>query len=144
MSPTLLIAIVVLIALFVLKQIGQVSAGKVPALLDANAVIVDVRTGREYDSGHIEGVVNIPMDRFKEDIGGVAEDKNAPLLLHCASGTRSAIARRMARGMGYTNVHNLGSYARAQRLVAGGGVQRGLRPQPKRSEVRGQRSETES
>lgn len=121
MSPALLILIAALIVLFVLKQAGQVSAGKVPALLKADAVIVDVRTDKEYNSGHIEGAVNIPLDRFREDIGTVAEDKNAPLLLHCASGTRSAFARRMAMGMGYTNAHNLGSYGRARRLVEEGG-----------------------
>lgn len=61
----------------------------------------------------------MPNDRirFKEDIGSVATDKSAPLLLHCASGGRSAFARRMANGMGYTNAHNLGSYARARRLL---------------------------
>ena len=117
MSPILLILISICVALFVLKKAGQVSAGKMPELLKANAVVVDVRSEGEYNGGHIERVVNIPMDRFKQDIGTVVEDKSVPLLLHCASGGRSAFARRMARSLGYTNAHNLGSYARAQNLL---------------------------
>jgi phage shock protein E len=78
---------------------------------------VDVRSEGEYGSGHLDGVVNIPMDRFKQEIGSVANDKSAPLLLHCASGGRSALACRMAKGLGYTHAHNLGSYTRARRLL---------------------------
>ena len=117
MSPTLWIVIAVLTALFAVKKAGQVSAGKMPALLSANAVIVDVRSEGEYNEGHLEGVVNIPMDRFKQDIGNVAIDKEAPLLLHCATGGRSAFACRMAKGLGYTSAHNLGSYSRARKLI---------------------------
>jgi rhodanese-related sulfurtransferase len=60
---------------------------------------------------------NIPMDRFQQQIGEVAKDKGAPLLLHCASGGRSSLACRTAKGLGYTNAHNLGSYARAQNFL---------------------------
>jgi len=119
MSPTLLIVIAVLVVLFVFKKSGEVSAAKVSELMGAGAVVVDVRTVGEYQNGHIDGVVNIPMDRFAEDIATVAPDKDTPLLLHCGSGTRSGMVRRTARRMGYTSVHNLGSYSRAQRLVAG-------------------------
>jgi len=44
-------------------------------------------------------------------------DKNQVLLLHCLSGTRSGIAKRQLKSMGYQNVFNLGSYGRAGKIL---------------------------
>ena len=53
MSPTILIVIAVLIVLFVLKKSGEVPTARVPELLGADAVVIDVRTVGEYQSGHV-------------------------------------------------------------------------------------------
>ena len=50
---------------------------------------------------------------------GELKDKSRVLLLHCLSGGRSGIAKRQLKGMGYTNVFNLGSYGRAKQIVSG-------------------------
>jgi len=44
-------------------------------------------------------------------------DKQQPILLHCLSGGRSAIALRQLKTMGYQQVFNLGSLSRAQQIV---------------------------
>ncbi len=105
------------IGLLVLKRASLVPAGQARRLIREGALVVDVRTSAEYQSGHLSAAVNVPLDRLSEELPRVAPDKNRILLLHCLSGTRSGIARHQLNRMGYTNVFNLGSYARAETLM---------------------------
>lgn len=76
-----------------------------------NAVLLDVRTRQEYNSGHIPGSLNIPL----QEIGAVAQkisDKTTPIFVHCLSGGRSGRAEQLLGGMGYTNVKNIGGIGR--------------------------------
>lgn len=73
----------------------------------AGAVLLDVRTQEEYAGGHIEGSVNVPLDR----LGGIAQtipDKDTPVFVYCLSGARSGQAVEFLRRMGYGNVKNIG------------------------------------
>jgi phage shock protein E len=56
-----------------------------------------------------------------EEIPAVVPDKSAPVFLHCQSGVRSATARRKLKAIGYTQVFNLGSLARARSLCEAAG-----------------------
>jgi phage shock protein E len=87
-------------------------------LIRKGAKLVDVRSEAEYAAGHLEGVVNIPLDRLTTDIGRFAPDREQALLLHCASGGRSGVGTGLLKRMGYRDVHNLGSYGRAQKVLA--------------------------
>jgi rhodanese-related sulfurtransferase len=73
------------------------------------AVIIDVRTPQEYASGHLEGSVNIDINAadFEENI--TALDPIAKYLIYCRSGNRSAQAIERMRGLGFTNMVDLGS-----------------------------------
>jgi rhodanese-related sulfurtransferase len=73
------------------------------------AVIVDVRTKAEYAGGHIKGSVNIPVDRLSNDLSKL-KDKNKPVITCCASGMRSASAKRILKSSGYTEVYNGGGW----------------------------------
>jgi phage shock protein E len=105
-------------ALLLLKRISLVAPNMARACLNQGAKVIDVRTEAEYQEGHVSGALNIPLDRLREEIPRQAPDKHQPLLLHCLSGGRSALGKRMLKHLGYTNVFNLGSYRRAQRIVA--------------------------
>ena len=72
-----------------------------------NAVLLDVRTEREYANGHIQGSRNIPLDSISR-IDTIVSDKATPLFVHCLSGGRSAEATSYLRKSGYTNVHDIG------------------------------------
>ena len=77
---------------------------------DSGAVLLDVRTGQEYNEGHIPGSKNIPL----QDIGKVASiitGKETPLYVYCHSGARSRQAFLALQRMGYTNVVNIGGIA---------------------------------
>ena len=104
-------------AMLALKRLGLVSAEAARAYLKQGALVVDVRSADEFKAGHLPDAVNIPLGELQNAMPRRVADKNQVLLLHCLSGTRSGIARRALKSMGYPNVFNLGSYGRAQRIV---------------------------
>lgn len=81
------------------------------ARIDAkeDLVILDVRTGEEYDEGHIAGSKLLPYDAITAAIAAKAlPDKSKPVLVYCRSGRRSAIAAQSLIDLGYTAVFDLG------------------------------------
>ena len=71
------------------------------------AVLLDVRTSEEYESGHVMGSTNIPLgeiDRVKKEI----PDRNTPLFVYCRSGARSGRAVDLLKRTGYRNAKNIG------------------------------------
>lgn len=113
----ILIVAVVLVALFILRQLGQARPADVRALLRKGGRVIDVRTAQEFAAGHLDGVVNIPLDQLATRAPREFPDRAAPLLLHCASGARSAAGVDVLRKLGYTSVINVGSYRRAAHLT---------------------------
>ena len=81
------------------------------------AVLLDVRTTQEYESGHIPGSKNIPLQAI-DKVASVAENKDTVLYVYCQSGARSRQATSMLQGMGYTNVKNIGGIAAYSGKVA--------------------------
>lgn len=75
---------------------------------NAGGVIIDVRTKGEYNSGHIPGAVNIPINDL-EDAKDSIKKKDTPICVYCLSGVRSTAAAKKLENMGYTNVKNLGA-----------------------------------
>ncbi len=106
-----------MVTLFALKRISFVSAEKARRFLHQGALVVDVRDPGEFSSGHVPGAINVPLGNLSDDASRRFREKNQLLLLHCLSGTRSGIARRQLKKLGYDNVFNLGSYRRAEQIV---------------------------
>ena len=80
------------------------------ALLDkikAGAKVVDVRTRDEFEEEHYPEAVNISVDQVQARLAEFG-DKNAPVVVYCASGSRSAFAARILRMAGYKDVINAG------------------------------------
>ncbi len=78
-----------------------------PALA-SNTVLIDVRSRGEFDSGHIQGAISLPLDRIHVDIAGVVPDPRTPLLLYCRSGARSGRACAIVSKLGYEVARNGG------------------------------------
>ena len=83
------------------------------------AVLIDVRTPDEFAEGHIEGAVNIPLDRIGH--ARVAPTTAAPLFVYCASGARSGSACQALARMGYTSTQNIGGIGRWNGEIVQGG-----------------------
>lgn len=93
--------------LFNLFHGADINAGVAECKTTGGAVLLDVRTEEEYRNGHIDGSVNLPLDRISS-IEEIVKDKNTPLYVHCLSGGRSGRAVSRLKQMGYTNAKNIG------------------------------------
>lgn len=72
-----------------------------------NAQLLDVRTGEEYDKGHIKNALNIDWydSTFEQQLAKL--DKSKPVLVYCLAGKRSAAAAQKMRGVGFSEVIGL-------------------------------------
>ena len=68
-------------------------------LLSQGAIILDVRTAAEYQTGHIPGSLNIPLDAIPANLA-VLKAKNKPFITVCRSGARSSMAAQVLGKMG--------------------------------------------
>ena len=101
---------------FLLKRMSFVSSEVARKHLAEGALVIDVRSAEEFRSGKVTGAINLPLGEVRAKIGQVAKDKQQPLLVHCLSGGRSAIAKQQLKSLGYANVFNLGSLERARKV----------------------------
>lgn len=81
-----------------------------PAAKKQTTLWIDVRTPAEFAQGHIEGAINIPLDRIAQHVASHAPDTDAPIAVYCRSGNRSEQARHILQSMGYATVRNEGAY----------------------------------
>jgi phage shock protein E len=88
--------------------------GAAKKLIATGALVLDVRTSDEYDSGHIDRAINVPVDEVSDHLAQIAQltrtDKSKPIVVYCAAGRRAARAKRTLEEAGYTNVVNGGGY----------------------------------
>ncbi len=115
---TILVIAAIVAVIFMMKKSGQISAKDALEKLRNGALVIDVRSPGEFSSGHLPKAINIPLDEIESALPKRVKDKNQMLLLHCASGMRSGMAKSKLKAMGYGNAHNLGSYGRAEKIVA--------------------------
>lgn len=84
-----------------------------PELKSRGAVVVDVRSEAEFASGHAPESINIPLDALSGRLQEIPD--SVPVVLCCASGTRSAMAKLMLKKRGYKQVYNVGKWANLPR-----------------------------
>jgi rhodanese-related sulfurtransferase len=78
-------------------------------LAEKAPVLIDVRSQAEWDKdGYIEGALHIPFSDFLTSLDQIPTEKDARIVIYCASGHRGAMAAMALRLMGYTDVVNLG------------------------------------
>lgn len=73
---------------------------QVAEFLESGAVILDVRSQSEWDAGHIENALHIPIDELSNRVEEVRK-LNKPVITCCASGVRSAKAAK------FLNMNNI-------------------------------------
>ena len=115
----ILIAVVILAAFLIYRRSGLISIKAAKAYLKNGAAVIDVRTAGEFVAGHLPIAVNLPLSEIETSLARRVRDKNQVLLLHCQSGARSNAAKQRLIALGCPHVFNMGSYARAERIVSG-------------------------
>ncbi len=87
----------------------QFFAEDVPSLpRNGSVTLLDTRTPKEYETGRIDGFINIPLDELRDRHSELPEGK--PIYVHCQSGLRSYIACRMLMQYGYECYNLSGGY----------------------------------
>jgi phage shock protein E len=77
-------------------------------VISGGAAIIDVRTKAEYQSGHLKNSINIPIDKLPQNIQKL--NKSKAIVTCCASGSRSATARKILKSNGFEQVYNGGAW----------------------------------
>jgi rhodanese-related sulfurtransferase len=95
--------------------VPKISGQEAQQMVANGALLVDIRDSAELaQTGKAAGALHIPRGslEFKADLSAPSADKNfahdKPVILHCASGGRAALAGKLLKDMGYQKVFNLG------------------------------------
>lgn len=97
---------------FIKQALGIEPPADFKKLVSEGAVILDVRTQQEYNSGHIKTSLHIPLNEITANLHKLP-NKNIPVITCCASGMRSGAAQNILQANGYT-VYNGGGWAQLQ------------------------------
>lgn len=86
---------------YYLKNLAELQARK-------DVTLLDTRTKREYEAGHVDGYINIPVDELRGRMDEL--DASRPVYVMCQSGVRSYIASRMLANAGFEAYNFTGGY----------------------------------
>ncbi|TMB02843.1 MAG: molybdopterin biosynthesis protein MoeB, partial [Deltaproteobacteria bacterium] len=86
--------------------VPEVSPEQVKARLDKgeHPVVLDVREKEEVRQGYVPGALSLPRGFLEMRVEEAVPDKNTPIVAYCGSGTRSLLAGRILKELGYTSV----------------------------------------
>ena len=87
---------------------------ELPTYDNEDTLLLDVRTEIEFNNGHLEGAVNIPVDELRERLNEL--DKNKLILGYCQVGLRGYIASRILSQHGFKVKNMTGGYKSATAL----------------------------
>src|SRR5437899_10458973 len=88
------------------QLVPEVSPDDGKARLDRGGrpVLLDVREREEFGQGFVPGAVSLPRGFLEMRVEETVPAKNAPIVAYCGGGTRSLLAGRILKELGYTNV----------------------------------------
>jgi phage shock protein E len=113
-TPSFLLSMCLLVGLLFVYLSAQAEFADpqdVRKLVSEGALLIDVRTPKEFDSKHIEKAINIPVDEVETRLKELGDPKGT-IIVYCRSGKRSAKARLILLKHGFTSVYNLGGIGR--------------------------------
>jgi phage shock protein E len=113
MEQNYIIIIGLLLAFYIYKLIsGRLKYTKLKGLIDSGEAfdLIDVRTAGEFNSGHIPGAINIPVDKMSSKMSKLS--KKRTVVLYCQSGSRASGALATLKHGGFINVWNFGGISR--------------------------------
>jgi rhodanese-related sulfurtransferase len=85
-----------------------ISPAQATALINReDALVIDVREAAEFSAGHLLNARHIPLAELEKRVGELEKFRDKPVILNCASGSRSASACAILRKAGFASVHNL-------------------------------------
>ncbi len=84
-------------------QVSSVEATEVDDLIDAGAVVLDIRDPDEHAAGHMARSMNISRGKLEMVVESKIPDLDTPILCYCNAVNRGALSAATLTAMGYTN-----------------------------------------
>jgi molybdopterin/thiamine biosynthesis adenylyltransferase/rhodanese-related sulfurtransferase len=88
-------------------EISEVDPETAADHIGAGSIVLDVREPDEYEEGALEDAIHIPRGHLEAQIEGRIIDKDAPIVIYCAGGVRSAFAAQTLAELGFSNVESM-------------------------------------
>ena len=110
--PTqIMYAILVLMTVLLIKPVlaggGDPEAAKLAwPMIESGALLIDVRSEKEFAQGHLDGAANIEWDETETLMAAIGTDKQRQVVIYCRSGNRSGKSMAVLESYGYTNIFN--------------------------------------
>jgi len=101
------LVVVVLWKLLMGKPSQEELSAMQQAVIDGG-LLLDVRSPSEFNSGHLEGALNIPVGELQSRLKELGSTDRS-IVVYCASGMRSRSAQKLLQDNGFSQVHDLGS-----------------------------------
>ncbi|NFV13692.1 rhodanese-like domain-containing protein [Clostridium sp. FAM 1755] len=105
-----LLTSILLIPLYSAKAYKNISPEEIKQIASnpySTALIIDVRTYKEFSNGHIPKSLNIPINEFKNTILSKNIDKDTKIIIYCNNGIRAKNASNLLDKLGFTNIYVL-------------------------------------
>ncbi len=91
------------------SEITEIKADQVQKKIKSSPapLVVDVREADEWEGGIIPGAVTVPRGLLELEIEDLAPERDREIIAYCAGGTRSALAAKSLKELGYKNVSSM-------------------------------------
>jgi rhodanese-related sulfurtransferase len=86
-------------------QVGTLEATRL--MNQGTTLVLDIREGDEYASGHLPRARHIPLSQLSNRVGEIGKFKDKPVIVTCKTGARAGAATRMLRQAGFNQVYQL-------------------------------------
>ena len=93
------------------------TAGALQLINHKNAIVLDVREPKEYDTGHVLNAKLIPLGKLKERMGELEKYRDKPIVVMCRSGNRSGTACFLLGKQGFAQAYNLAGGVQAWQKI---------------------------
>ena len=70
-------------------------------------ILLDVRSHQEYEEGHLQGAINIPIYELEKIVKNKIKNFDAVIIAYCSAGIRSKKAVKILKKLGYKNLYNI-------------------------------------
>jgi phage shock protein E len=79
----------------------------IETIKEKNGTLLDVRSPMEFDTEHVPGAINIPLDTIEMNIKNISILPK-PIIVYCLSGGRSGVATNILQQNGVSEIYNGG------------------------------------
>lgn len=85
----------------------NITSEQLKKIIKNGGVLVDVRSVQEYEEGHLENAISLPVYDIRKLHNSILPEKSQEIIVYCSTGHRSEKAQKLLKKLGYQNVYNL-------------------------------------